>query len=691
MGRASSAVRIASTTVIGWRRSARVLTATALTVVSTGTSGCGSTTPPDIPTVTVATVQITNSSVTIERGYHAQLTAVARTAAGATVSVPFTWRSLDEKIVTIDQTGRLFAVDTGSTSVYASSIGPVNSSPIPVRVVFTGPAKIEQTLFVAPAAVSPGATADSLRALVTDLKGNPLSGARVAFAVTAGGGSISPAIAVTKNGIASAEWKLGPVAGLNTATATVLGEDDKPFAFVQPNVTTYSIRTFQAFAVTGGDAQTGLILSALPVNPSVRLVDSLGRPRPGVPVTFTVGNGGSITTAVVSTGADGVASPGAWTLGEVPGEQTLIARTGLASITLKATATGTPVHYTPAKVIAGGGATCAIEADGTLMCFGEQPKVGDSTIINKSVPTPAKTTAKFTSVAASMSFPSHFCGISTERAIYCWGVNSITDTLPAPKSFNDLVPTKVPSNIQWTQAAPGGAHNCALSADQQIYCWGDNSLGQLGDQTNVKHYAPAPVAGGFQFVAATSGALHSCGLTTNGGAFCWGQNSNGQLGDATTINRTSPTAVASGVTFQSIAAGQTFTCALSNTGRAHCWGLLGTGGTILSRTYAEAPIFTSLSAGGFHACALTADGTAYCWGDNSGGQLGDSTLTERQAPVAVATTVKFRSISAGFGHTCGIAVGGPVLCWGVNRAGELGEPPGAARIQPRFIVTKVLP
>ena len=135
------------------------------------------------------------------------------------------------------------------------------------------------------------------------------------------------------------------------------------------------------------------------------------------------------------------------------------------------------------------------------------------------------------------------------------------------------------------------------------------------------------------------------------------------------------------------------TCALSNTGRAHCWGLLGTGASVVAtpRAYADAPVFTSLSVGGFHACALTADGSAYCWGDNTGGQLGDSTLTERQAPVPVATTVKFRSISAGFAHTCGIAVDGSVLCWGVNRAGELGEAPGATRTQPRFIVTKVLP
>lgn len=677
------------------RRSARATTAALLWAIgAAGVSSCDSTsTPPVVTPPLVSNVIITTGSVTIDRGYHLQLTAVARSASGAIISVPFTWRSLDEKVVTVDQAGRIFAVDTGITSVYASSIGPVNSQPIGVRVTFNGPAKIAQTLFTPPAAVSPGATPDSLRALVTDRNGNPLGGARVAFAVTAGGGTISPAIAVSRpNGVASAEWKLGPAVGVNTATATVLGEDDKPFAFVE-NTTTYTIRTFQALAVSTGDGQSGQILSALPVNPAVLVVDSLGKPRPGIPVTFSVSNNGAITSSVVSTGADGTASPGTWTLGEVPGEQTLTAKVGLATITIKATATGTPVHYTPTRVIAGAFATCAIETDGSVSCFGEEPKVGDSSLVNKSVPTPTKTSAKFASVVASMANPSHFCGISLDGGIYCWGLNSITDTLPAPRTFNDLAPTRVPTTLTFTQAAPGGAHNCAIATDQKVYCWGDNTNGQLGDLTVIRHYPPAPVTGGFRFAGVTSGAIHTCGLTTDGGVFCWGANANGQLGDGTTVSRTSPTAVSTVLTFQSIGAAQSFTCGLSTVGSAHCWGALSPGTPVVStpRAYPTAPVFTSLSVGGFHACGLTADGTAYCWGDNSGGQLGDSTFTERAAPVAVATTVKFRSISAGFGHTCGNALNGAVLCWGINRAGELGDAPGVARTQPRFIVTKVLP
>jgi alpha-tubulin suppressor-like RCC1 family protein len=661
------------------------------------TTSCGSSTNPPPPPPDVASIAITSGPVLVERGYHFQLTATVRNKAGVVVPIPVVWRSLDERVATVDVNGRLFAVDTGNTGVYASSVG-VNSGTAPVSVIFRGPAKVATTAFTPPTAASPGATADSLRVLVTDRLGSPVTvPTRVSFVVTAGGGAVSPAIAVTKsNGIASAEWMLGSTLGLNTVTATALCEDDKPCATASPNTTTFSITTFSALSPVAGDAQTAQVLSAVPVNPSVKVLDSLGKPRPGVPVTFTPTGGGRVAVSVVSTGADGTASPGVWTLGDLTGDQTLIAKVDLATVTLHATATGTALHYAPQKVVAGGFATCALEIDLSISCFGEQPKVGDSTFVNKSVPTPTKTTARFQSLAASMSSPSHYCAVATDASLYCWGVNSITDTAAVPKTFTTISPTKVPSSIAFSQAAPGGAFNCALSVDQDVACWGDNSSGQLGDTKRpTNHYAPTAVIGGFKFTAVSSGAIHACAITLVGGAFCWGGNGAGQLGDGTTTLRVSPTAVAGGQTFQSIGAGDSFTCGLTTTGQAYCWGNLGTGSPIVStpRTYTAAPTFASLSVGGFHTCALTNDGTAYCWGNNTQGQLGDSTLVERLNPTAVATTLKFRSISAGYGHTCGNTLDGSVVCWGLNRAGELGDSTTTVqnRLQPRFIVTGVKP
>jgi hypothetical protein len=668
----------------------------AVLALAFATVGCGSSTPTQPPQISIGSITVNNGSQLVERGYHLALTATVRDKAGAVVAIPVAWRSLNENIATIDVNGRLAALDTGNATVYASALG-VNSSPIGIRVVYQGPAAIATFNFTPPTAASPGAIADSLRVFVTDLNGRPVTSARVAFAVTGGGGTISPPIATTNQfGVASAQWTLGSAFGANTATATVLGEDDKPFSFVSPNVVSFSIKTFAALAPVAGDAQTGLILSSLPINPSVKVVDSTGKPRPGIPVTFTPTANGRVAVTTVSTGADGIASPGAWTLGDLPGPQALIATLDKATITLRATATGTPVHFQPQQLALASFSTCAILTDKTVQCFGAQPNVGDGTTVNRFVPTAASTTAHFTSIAGSQTNPSHFCAVADDQGIFCWGTQAMADTTGKVTNFS--VPTRVPSAPAWTQVAPGVAHNCALATDQNVYCWGDNTQGQLADRTLKTNFAPTAISGGFKFGSVTSGSVHSCALALDGSAYCWGNNSSGQLGNGTTTGAVTPTAVSGGIAFTSIGAGTSWTCGLTSAGRVYCWGNLGTGSTSVTapRTYTAAPNFTSLTVGGAHACGLTSDGTAYCWGNNSGGQVGDSTQVERLSPTPVVTTLKFKNVRAGYLHTCASTSDNSVACWGTNTSGELGDSTLVAgtpvvRVTPRFIVLGVLP
>lgn len=655
-----------------------------------GGCGGGDGTGPS-PTLEAASLTIDQPSFQLERGFHQGLTATARDRNAVTISIPVVWRSSNEKVATLDANGRLTALDTGVTIITASTLG-ATSAPIGVRVVWQGAAKIAAHQFTAPGAASPEVTVpDSIRVLVTDRDGNPVPNARVAFTGTTGGGTVSPTIVFTKaNGVAVAEWKLGAVWGPNVISASVLSDDDKPLSFVESNPVSFSITTFPALTPVAGDVQTGQILSNLGVAPSVRVVDAAGKPRPGVPVTFTPTAGGRVATTTVSTGADGVASPGAWTLGDVPGEQLLIVKVESAVLTLRATGTGTPIHFTPSLVSAGGYATCAILADSSVRCWGEQPKVGDGSGSSRSTPTPTSGGVKLTSLEAS---PTHFCGVGTGQAIYCWGTNALVD--PSGATVDATVPTRLASVLAWTQVSPGVAHNCAVSADQAAYCWGSNAFGQLGDGTpTAVRFAPAPVYGGFKFKGVASGSYHNCALTLEGSAFCWGLNSSGQLGDGTTASRLAPTVVGGSISFQSISAGEGWTCGLNTAGRAYCWGVIPAVATSQTtpRTFAAAPTFTSLTVGGAHACALTADGTAYCWGDNRDGQLGDSTTTTRPEPTPVLGGMKFQSISAGYLHTCGRTTGdGAVACWGRNRAGELGDAISSFRLTPRYIVLGVTP
>ena len=642
--------------------------------------------PDTTTTLKLSNIVIDGGSRAIERGSSTTLTATARDTGGKVVSVPFAWRSTADSIARVDLNGKVVAGDTGQVIVTACALG-VCSSGVTIAVVWQGVAKLAAFQFNPPQAVTPGSEpADSIRVAVTTNANNVAVGARVAFAVTAGGGTVSPALdTVRTSGIVSAKWTLGPTPGTNTVTATVVDANGAPISWVKGSPVTFTVKTYAALAVVEGDAQTGNVLAALPVAPSIRLVDSAGKPRPGIPVTFAPTGNGRVANTVVSTTVDGIASPGVWTLGDLAGDQQLVVTVEKAKITLHATATGTATRFAAVQVATSSTATCAVTVDRLVSCMGRPPMIGTGDTASKSSPTLTKGGVHLTSLAGGSS---HFCGTTSELSIFCWGVNALVDTA---KGFTAAAfePTRLQSNIAWLQVTPGGEHNCALANDFTAYCWGSDAAGQLGDDSLTTRLVPKPVAGGFKFTALTAGLSHECGLIADGSAFCWGLNSSGQIGDATTTNRRTPTAVRGDLRWKTLGAGGGWTCGLTQKGTAACWGA-GTSFSIPTE-YSQTQVFSSISVGSAHACALTNDGTAYCWGDNSQGQLGDSTTTARTAPTAVQTELRFTSLSAGVQHTCGITTEGLLACWGRNQFGELGVSTPLVQLTPRYVVLGVTP
>lgn len=236
--------------------------------------------------------------------------------------------------------------------------------------------------------------------------------------------------------------------------------------------------------------------------------------------------------------------------------------------------------------------------------------------------------------------------------------------------------------------ATGYHHSCALTPGGDAYCWGFNShRGQLGNGTYNNSTVPVQVVGGLSFKFIAGGAHHTCAITTNNDAYCWGLNDNGQLGDGTFTNTNRPVRVLGGEKFTSITAGAFFTCALNTEGRVFCWGAndrgqLGDDGRT-SRSNHPIPVvggftFAHLRAGYFHSCGIIADGTAYCWGKNSDGQLGDGTRTDRRRPTLVSGGHVFASITTGAtadggqNHTCAVTTSNVAYCWGDNWHNQLG-------------------
>ena len=290
------------------------------------------------------------------------------------------------------------------------------------------------------------------------------------------------------------------------------------------------------------------------------------------------------------------------------------------------------------------------------------------------MPEPGTWPLAFEQISAGLA---HTCGLTEAGDVYCWGLNT-DGQLGDGSTTGASTPVKVGGLSAMTQVDAGYAHTCARSEGGQVWCWGRNDAGQLGDGTSTSRSSPVLVTGLTAATQISAGGGHTCAVTLTGGVSCWGDNFAYQLGDGTQIDRAAPVQVAelSGGA-DAVTAGFGHTCVTSATG-VRCWGdnsfgQLGQPGV----PYLEHPGVVAgvasgpVSAGFGHTCVTTA-GQLHCWGSNSHGQLGDGTTTSRATPQAVALA-GVQHVDASYRHTCATVSSGGAYCWGANADGQLGN------------------
>lgn len=236
--------------------------------------------------------------------------------------------------------------------------------------------------------------------------------------------------------------------------------------------------------------------------------------------------------------------------------------------------------------------------------------------------------------------------------------------------------------LQSAPVAAGFNHTCATARSGALYCWGSNTHGQLGDQSQERRVLPALVfglEGGARSVA--TGADFTLATTPSGSTLSWGSNALGNLGNGMKDGRATPGPIPGLDETSYVKANGFFGCAVSRAGRVACWGYNVSGvvgsGTSSSEVRTPEPVrqaepFVQLATSPAHACAVGVSGALYCWGTNDRGQLGPSQLASAKAPVLVASIGEVDAVATGASHTCVIARDGAVRCWGDNSTAQLG-------------------
>ena len=335
-------------------------------------------------------------------------------------------------------------------------------------------------------------------------------------------------------------------------------------------------------------------------------------------------------------------------------------------------------------------------------------------------PPAAANGTKFSQVSSSGT-NNFSLAVGSDGNAYAWGFNNYGQLGNGNTSNrNTPVIVKKPAGVSddftYVQVSAGTDHSLAVGSDGYAYAWGNNNNGQLGN--NITSFSSVPVRvcdpstgsnadTGLKAIQVSAGRLFSLAIDQDGNIWAWGYNDNGQLGNGKTRGTNTPQSVLLDPKHAStvlkavqVSAGDFHSLAIDQDGNTWAWGRndygqLGNGKTsgtnanptpssvLLDPKHASTVLkAVQVSAGGSLSLAIDQDGNTWAWGHNDYGQLGNGSTSSLRNPVPgsvllnpkdTSTVLKAVQVSAGWAHSLAVDTDGNAWAWGQNNYGKLGN------------------
>ena len=305
----------------------------------------------------------------------------------------------------------------------------------------------------------------------------------------------------------------------------------------------------------------------------------------------------------------------------------------------------------------------------------------------------------------------HSIALTEDGRVFTFGDNGMGQ-LGNNTTVDESSPLEITSNFifgeeEWiVDVDSGGNHTGALSNANQLYLWGYNFYGQIGDSTNIDKLLPVNVTPFFslgvgEFISDFSlGDNNTVVITNLGRVFTIGRNYNYQLGDLTAIDKNYPVDITAnfvlseGETVIKVDFDYEYAAAITNLGQIFLWGRnsdgqLGIGSLVYKNSPTNATANFNLNIGekivdvelGYdHTIVKTDQNRVFGFGENSYRQVGDDTSVDKSSPVYINNNLfsaslnkQYLSLAAGYKDSMIITTDGDVLTYGYGDYGQRGN------------------